>query len=48
MNVTLALKIITPQMFVTLLSTSVDLTTNATLSQNVFREGKSANGKAAF
>lgn len=43
----LELKIITLQMFVTLLSTSVDLTTRATRSQNVFREGKRVNGKAA-
>jgi hypothetical protein len=43
----LELKIITPQIFVTLLSTSVELIFNVTRSQNVFREGKSANGKAA-
>jgi len=47
MNVMLELKIITPQMFVTLLSTSADLITSVTRSQNVLREGKSVNGKAA-
>lgn len=41
------LKIMTPQMFVTLLSTSVDLNANVTPSQNVLREGKGVNGKAA-
>jgi hypothetical protein len=36
----LELKVITPQIFVTLLPTSVDLIANVTRSQNAFREGK--------
>jgi len=44
----LKLKIITPQMSVTLLSTSVDLIANLTRSTNLFRQGKSVNGKALF
>jgi uncharacterized protein with FMN-binding domain len=47
MNVLLELKLITPQMFVTLQSTSVDLIANVTHSQNVFREGKKREDKAA-
>jgi hypothetical protein len=44
----LELKIITPPKFETLLSTSVDLIANFTRSANLFREGKSVNGKALF